>query len=50
MKPVVLALASNERYFHRLTAKIGVSDLSRVRNGEDILLSFSGTTRPHIMR
>ena len=31
-----------------LAAKIGVSDLSRVRNGEDILLSFSGTTRPHI--
>ena len=31
-----------------LATKIGVSDLSRVRNGEDILLSFSGTTRPHI--
>jgi hypothetical protein len=31
-----------------LAAKIGVLDLSRVRNGEDILLSFSGTTRPHI--
>ena len=31
-----------------LAAKIGVSDLSQVRNGEDILLSFSGTTRPHI--
>ena len=31
-----------------LAAKIGISDLSRVRNGEDILLSFSGTTRPHI--
>ena len=31
-----------------LAANIGVSDLSRVRNGEDILLSFSGTTRPHI--
>jgi len=31
-----------------LAAKIGVSDLSRVRNGEDILLSFSGVTRPHI--
>ena len=31
-----------------LAAKIGVSDLSRVRNGEDILLSFSGTMRPHV--
>jgi hypothetical protein len=31
-----------------LAAKIGVSDLSRVRNGEDILLSFSGTMRPRI--
>jgi hypothetical protein len=31
-----------------LAANIGFSDLSRVRNGEDILLSFSGTTRPHI--
>jgi hypothetical protein len=31
-----------------LAAMISVSDLSRVRNGEDILLSFSGTTRPHI--
>jgi hypothetical protein len=31
-----------------LAAKIGVSDLSHLRNGEDILLSFSGKTRPHI--
>jgi hypothetical protein len=31
-----------------LAAKIGVVDLSRFRNGEDILLSFSGTTRPRI--
>lgn len=31
-----------------LAAKIGVSDLSQLRNGEDILLSFSGRTRPHI--
>lgn len=31
-----------------LAAKIGVADLSQVRNGEDILLSFGGTTRPHI--
>jgi hypothetical protein len=31
-----------------LAAKIGLSDLSEVRNGEDILLSFSGTTRPYI--
>ena len=31
-----------------LAANIGVPDLSRVRNGEDILLSFTGTTRPHI--
>jgi hypothetical protein len=31
-----------------LAARIGVSDLSQLRNGEDILLSFSGTTRPHI--
>ena len=31
-----------------LAAKIGVSDLSRVRNGEGILLSFSGTKRPRI--
>jgi Glycosyl transferase family 64 domain len=31
-----------------LAAIIGVSDLSRVRNYDDILLSFSGTTRPHI--
>ena len=31
-----------------LAAEIGISDLSRVRNGEDILLSFSGTTRPRI--
>ena len=31
-----------------LAAKIGITDLSRVRNGEDILLSFSGTTRPQI--
>ncbi|HEY2681197.1 MAG TPA: glycosyltransferase family A protein [Candidatus Udaeobacter sp.] len=31
-----------------LAAKIGFSDLSQVRNGEDILLSFSGITRPHI--
>jgi hypothetical protein len=33
-----------------LAAKIGVSDLSRVRNGEDILLSFGGTKRPRIHR
>ncbi len=31
-----------------LAAKIGVSDLSQLRNGEDILLSFGGTTRPRI--
>ena len=31
-----------------LAAKIGVSDLSQVRNGDDILLSFSGTKRPRI--
>jgi hypothetical protein len=31
-----------------LAAMIGVSDVSQLRNGEDILLSFSGTTRPHI--
>ena len=31
-----------------LAVMIGVSDLSRVRNYDDILLSFSGTTRPHI--
>jgi hypothetical protein len=31
-----------------LVAKIGVSNLSQLRNGEDILLSFSGRTRPHI--
>jgi Glycosyl transferase family 64 domain len=31
-----------------LAARIGVPDLSQVRNGEDILLSFAGTTRPHI--
>ena len=30
-----------------LAAAIGVSDLSRVRNGEDILLSFSGTSIMH---
>lgn len=31
-----------------LAAKIGVSDLSQLRNGEDILLSFAGTTQPRI--
>ena len=31
-----------------LAANIGISDLSQVRNGEDILLSFAGTTQPHI--
>src|SRR5262245_38708224 len=31
-----------------LASMIGVSDLSQLRNGEDILLSFSGKTRPHI--
>jgi len=31
-----------------LAAKIGILDLSQVRNGEDILLSFSGTKRPRI--
>jgi hypothetical protein len=31
-----------------LALKTGISDLSRVRNGEDILLSFAGTRRPHI--
>jgi hypothetical protein len=31
-----------------LAAKIGVLDLSRFRNGEDILLSFGGTARPRI--
>jgi hypothetical protein len=31
-----------------LAAKIGVSDLSQFRNGEDILLSFAGTRRPRI--
>jgi Glycosyl transferase family 64 domain len=31
-----------------VAAKIGISDLSQVRNGEDILLSFSGITRPQI--
>jgi len=36
-----------ERVFD-LAADIGVLDLSRVRNGEDILLSFSGTGRPCI--
>jgi hypothetical protein len=33
-----------------LAAKIGVPDLSQLRNGEDIVLSFSGTTRPRIHR
>jgi hypothetical protein len=36
------------RHVFELAARIGVSDLSRLRNGEDILLSFSGRTRPHI--
>jgi hypothetical protein len=31
-----------------LAARIGVSDLSRVRNYDDILLSFGGTKRPRI--
>ena len=31
-----------------LAARIGVSDLSQLRNGEDILLSFSGATGPRI--
>jgi len=31
-----------------LAAKIGVSDLSQFRNGDDILLSFGGTKRPRI--
>jgi hypothetical protein len=31
-----------------LAAKLGIPDLSRVRNGEDILLSFAGTKRPCI--
>jgi hypothetical protein len=31
-----------------LAAKIGVSDLSQVRNYDDILLSFGGTKRPRI--
>jgi hypothetical protein len=31
-----------------LAARIGISDLSQLRNGEDILLSFTGGTRPHI--
>jgi Glycosyl transferase family 64 domain len=31
-----------------LAAKIGVSDLSRVRNGDDILLSFGGIKPPRI--
>jgi Glycosyl transferase family 64 domain len=31
-----------------LAAKVGVSDLSQVRNGEDILLSFGGTKPPRI--
>jgi hypothetical protein len=31
-----------------LAAKLGISDLSRFRNGEDILISLSGTTRPRI--
>ena len=38
-----------ERVFD-LAAKIGIADLSRVRNGEDILLSFGGTKRPRIHR
>jgi len=33
-----------------LAAKVGISDLSQLRNGEDIVLSFSGTTRPRIHR
>jgi Glycosyl transferase family 64 domain len=32
----------------RLAADVGISDVSQVRNGEDILLSFSGTSRPQI--
>jgi hypothetical protein len=31
-----------------LAGKIGVSDLSRFRNGEDILLSFGGTKSPRV--
>jgi len=31
-----------------LAGKIGISDLSRLRNGEDILLSFSGTKPPRV--
>jgi hypothetical protein len=31
-----------------LAGKMGISDLSRFRNGEDILISLSGTTRPRI--
>ena len=36
----------------RLAGDIGISDLSQLRNGEDILLSFSGMIRPkiHAMR
>ena len=36
----------------RLAEEIGISDVSQLRNGEDILLSFSGTVRPkiHAMR
>ena len=33
-----------------LAAKLSVSDLSQLRNGEDIVLSFGGTTRPRIHR
>ena len=33
-----------------LAAKVGISDLSQLRNGEDIILSFSGTTRSRIHR
>jgi len=33
-----------------LAAKVGISDLSQLRNGEDIVLSFSGITRPRIHR
>jgi hypothetical protein len=36
------------RRVFELAARIGVSNLSQLRNGEDILLSFSGRTRPHI--
>ncbi|MGC2351823.1 MAG: glycosyltransferase family A protein, partial [Candidatus Udaeobacter sp.] len=36
-----------ERVFE-VAAKIGISDLSQVRNYDDVLLSFGGTKRPHI--